>query len=615
MGMSTTLSNALSGLSVTQSSLDVLSRNVANSGTTGYHRQSVNVLDNTGTSSTYSVSSTISRAFSQSLQNYYTDETSDSAASSVKSTYLDQLQSYLGKPGDNTSLDTMFGNFQTALSALTASPDDYSTRATTVSAAQSLASTLNNLTKSVQGLRQQVTGQIQSDVDGANQALTALSKINVKLGDLDMDSASRAALLDQRDRLVSQVASVIDVKVTYRSDDSVALATRSGVGLLDGSPSVFQFSPTTNIGANSQFNDDDTQNGVGKLTLRTPSGLTIDLVKQNVLQSGELAGLIDLRDNTLVQAQGQLDSIAAGLAQSFSTNSTSGTAASAGAATGLAVDIASMQPGNDVQLSYSVGGVTQNVRVVRVEDASKLPMNSVAADGTRVIGASFAGGAAGVAATLQAALGSSVAVSGSGTTLTVLNDGTANTTVNTLVARSTSTGVQNAGLGLSLFVDSGDAAFTNSLDGTGQKLGFAGRIGVNSAILADNTKLVQATTTAPIGDVSRVNYLFDQLSSMPFTDPPNNTAGKGGVLSGTVTDLISQAMDYQGSSVAAAQSDASAHSDAMDALTSRMTSQYGVNVNDEMARLVQLQAAYAANARVVSVAQTLINSLMQAVTG
>jgi len=197
----------------------------------------------------------------------------------------------------------------------------------------------------------------------------------------------------------------------------------------------------------------------------------------------------------------------------------------------------------------------------------------------------------------------------------VLNDGTANTTVNTLVARSTSTGVQNAGLGLSLFVDSGNAAFTNSLDGTGQKLGFAGRIGVNSAILADNTKLVQATTTAPIGDVSRVNYLFDQLSSMPFTDPPNNTAGKGGVLSGTVTDLISQAMDYQGSSVAAAQSDASAHSDAMDALTSRMTSQYGVNVNDEMARLVQLQAAYAANARVVSVAQTLINSLMQAVTG
>jgi flagellar hook-associated protein 1 FlgK len=208
-----------------------------------------------------------------------------------------------------------------------------------------------------------------------------------------------------------------------------------------------------------------------------------------------------------------------------------------------------------------------------------------------------------------------VAVSGSGSTLTLLNDGTTNTTVNTLTAQTTSTALQNGGLGVSLFVDGGNSAFTNSLDGNGQKLGFAGRISVNSSILADNTKLVQATTATPIGDVSRVNYLFDQLSNMTFTDPPNNTAGEGGVLSGTVTGLISQTMDYQGASVAAAQADTSSHSDAMDALTSRMDSEYGVNVNDEMASLVQLQASYSANARVVSVAQDMLNSLMAALNG
>jgi flagellar hook-associated protein 1 FlgK len=51
----------------------------------------------------------------------------------------------------------------------------------------------------------------------------------------------------------------------------------------------------------------------------------------------------------------------------------------------------------------------------------------------------------------------------------------------------------------------------------------------------------------------------------------------------------------------------------MNAINSRLNDAYGVNVNDEMARLVQLQAAYAANARVVSVAQDLLNSLLQAV--
>ena len=292
---------------------------------------------------------------------------------------------------------------------------------------------------------------------------------------------------------------------------------------------------------------------------------------------------------------------------------TKGTAASSGAATGLSVDLSAVQSGNDVLINYTSGGVAKAVRLVRVDDASKLPMDYVDAGGTRVVGASFTGGATGVAGVLQAAIGASVAVSGTGSTLTVLNDGTANTAVSGVQTRTTSTATQNAGLAVSLFVDSGNAGFTNSVDGKGQKLGFAGRIAINSSILSDNTNFVQATTGASLGDVTRVNYLAKQLSTMTFADPPNNKAGLGGALTGTVSDLISQTMDFQGSTVAAALDDSTSHDDAMTALTSRMTSETGVNVNDEMARLVQLQSAYAANAHVVSVVQSLLDSLMSAV--
>jgi len=71
-------------------------------------------------------------------------------------------------------------------------------------------------------------------------------------------------------------------------------------------------------------------------------------------------------------------------------------------------------------------------------------------------------------------------------------------------------------------------------------------------------------------------------------------------------------MDFQGSSAASAAADSSGHADAMTALDSKMTGAYGVNVNDEMAHLVQLQNAYSANAHVVSVVQEMLNSLMQA---
>ena len=45
MGLSVTLSNALSGMRIGQSALDVLSHNVANAGTPGYHRRSISVID------------------------------------------------------------------------------------------------------------------------------------------------------------------------------------------------------------------------------------------------------------------------------------------------------------------------------------------------------------------------------------------------------------------------------------------------------------------------------------------------------------------------------------------------------------------------------------------
>ena len=40
-----------------------------------------------------------------------------------------------------------------------------------------------------------------------------------------------------------------------------------------------------------------------------------------------------------------------------------------------------------------------------------------------------------------------------------------------------------------------------------------------------------------------------------------------------------------------------------------MDKAYGVNVDDEMARLIQIQNAYAANSRIISVVQDLMNKL------
>jgi flagellar hook-associated protein 1 FlgK len=615
LGLTTSLSNALSGLLTTQDSINVLSRNVSNSGTPGYHKESVNVVDQVGSSSSYAITTATQRAFSQSLQVTYNNQVSDSSKSDVTATYLNQLQTYLGQPGSTGSLDTVYGDFQSALSALSTSPDDYTTRAGVVSTAQTLASTLNQLTDSVQGLRQQVNGQISSDVQSINQSLSSLADVNKQLSNPNTDSTAQATLLDQRDRLVAQVAGYVDVNVTYRGDGTVALATKSGVSLLDQNPSVFSFQSPGSISPTSQYSTDPTQNGVGTLTLTTPSGLKIDMMADGGLRSGELTGLIDLRDKTLVDAQNQLDLVASSVSKALSTVTTAGTTVTSGAAKGQTADISGLQPGDDFTLNYTAGGISKTIKVVQVNDTSKLPMNYTDAAGSQVLGVDFSGGASAVASALQTALGTGFAVSVAttvppGTTLQVLNDGTTNNTVGSLTTHATATGTQNAGLGVPLFVDQGDQPFTGSLDGQSQSVGYAGRITVNSAIVADNTNL--GTPGASSGDASRANYLSNQLSSMTFSGPATPTDGAGGLLSGNVSGLISQTMNFQGNVVANALSQNSNNSTAMDAITQRMTSDSGVDVNSEMAELIQLQTAYSANARVVTTVQTLLTTLMQA---
>lgn len=611
MGLTSSLTNAVSGLRVNQDSLDILSRNIANSGTPGYHRQSLNIVDYNSQDSSYARSVGTNRAFNSSLQAYYTRQVSDTANSSVNASYLDRLQGFLGKPGTAGSLDTVFSGLQNALQGIATSPDDYNSRAQAVSAAQSMVETLNRLSSTVQGMRQETEGQIASDVHNLNGMLNSLSEVNNRMLDLGMTETARAALLDQRDRLVGSVAEMIDVRADYRADGTVALMTRSGVGLIDNGVSTFKFESAGNLSPNSIFDPDPAQTKVGKMTLTTPSGLTIDLVTQGVLQGGELGGLVALRDRTLVEAQEQLDQIAAGLATAFSTNKSPGVAATSGAAAGLDVDISNLAPGNDVLLTYAEDGVEKRVRIINTSEAS----DYVDASGQRVIGVDFSTGAAAVAAALDAKLPNLDISSTGANNLRILDDGAAGRTdVRTAVARSSSTGLQGAGLGFNLFVDQGNKAFTNNLDTDPQQIqGFAARISINPAVVADNRLLVQYEVGGTLGDSDRADYVIDQLSKMQFVSGGNPAANTGRFqLTGNLAEVISQIVGFQGSSVNAAITKRDDRQLTLDTIVDQMESEYGVNVDEEMARLMELQNAYAANARVVSVVKELLDALLAA---
>lgn len=614
MGLSVSLSNALSGMNTTQSGLGVLSRNVSNAGTPGYHSQSLNVVDAQGSNSAYARIEGVDRAFSTSLQRQYNESISDASYNSVRVDFMERLQTYLGLPGEEGSLDAAYTDFENSLRDLATSPDNYTVRAGVVTEAQNMVQTLNSLSNLTQDLRQETELQIGEQVGELNTMLNSLEGVNAKLSDQGVDDVSRATLSDERDRLVASISEVIDVRAEYRNDGTVALMTNSGLGLMDVTASSLTFTSGGNLGPNALFSVDSAENGVGTLTLNGASGGQTDLIQQGLLTSGSLGALIELRDEILPQFQSQLDTIAASMATALNSVETSGTATTVGVAEGFELDLGDVQAGNSVTINYTESGQSETIRVTRVDDAANLPMDFVAEDGVRVVGIDFSAGVASVATDLSAILGAGFTIDNpAGDVLRIVDDGaTANTDVTSVTSSTTVTSNQDDGLALNLFTDFGDAAFTGSLDGDTQMRGFAARINISDDILADNSLLVQFSSGGSLGDADRADYLVSQLEDMQFTSERHLLPESGGyALSGGVQDLIIQSLNFQGSQVAAAQSQESTATLSLEAVETRMESEYGVNIDEEMARLLELQNAYSANARIVSIVQELLDVLMQ----
>src|SRR5690606_31119131 len=139
--------------------------------------------------------------------------------------------------------------------------------------------------------------------------------------------------------------------------------------------------------------------------------------------------------------------------------------------TGFDLDLASLQAGNKVSLTYTEqpSGTARTVTFVRVEDAASLPLaNDLTADpNDTVVGIDFSGGYASVAAQMQAALGADFSVTDAGSVLT-FDAATVNVDVTGAAALATATAMTGDGLAFPFFMD-GTSLYTGSVDGTGQR--------------------------------------------------------------------------------------------------------------------------------------------------
>ena len=84
-----------------------------------------------------------------------------------------------------------------------------------------------------------------------NDLLEQVYNVNVKLKGTGANDAAHGDLVDQRDALVRQVAQLVDVRTVERGDGTVSLFTTGGMSLLDGAPRKFSYDGTNVVDVES----------------------------------------------------------------------------------------------------------------------------------------------------------------------------------------------------------------------------------------------------------------------------------------------------------------------------------------------------------------------------
>ncbi len=620
MSLSQALATAMSGLRANQAALALVSSNVANAETPGYVRKTL--VQTASTTADYGSGvriAGVNRELDAFVQAQLRTETSGAAYANIRATFLANLQGVYGDPNSTGTLESAFNGLTTALQALSTSPDSQSARLGVVNAAQTIAQQLNQASQGVQALRTSAENGLASAVTTANTAMAQIAAINKQLSGGASD-ATTAALLDQRDQYITQLSQLMDIKVTTNDANQVSVFTTSGVQLVGVDAAQLSFNAQGAVTPGTVWDADPANSGLGTLTLNFPQGGSMDLIATRSIRSGAIAGYIELRDTTLVQAQAQLDQLAASLASVLSDQTVAGTPASTGGGDGFDLDLAGLQGGNVIHVSYkdNATGVTHNLSIVRVDDPSVLPLpNSATNDpNDEVLGVDFSGGMAAVTAQLNAALGSAGLQfsNPSGTTLRVLDDGAANAV--DITAASTTRTVTTANSGapqLALFTD-GSAAFTGAITAGGaQQTGLAARITVNAGLVSDPSQLIAYASGTAAGDTTRPDFILSQLTNATMYYAPKTGVGTAGApYKGTLLNYTQQFLATQGNAAAAAQQLADGQSVVLNTLQGKMDAASGVNIDDEMAHLLALQNAYSANARVMSAVKDMYATLLQA---
>lgn len=428
MSLNTIMSTATTGLLTAQIGLRTVSDNIANANTPGYVRKIVDQVSLSSQGMGVGVdAAAVRRVTDTYLQTASLNASSSAGRYGALAEFLDTAQGLFGDPTGENSFFTRYDDVLSGFSAVAEDPASSLLRSQALARTQDFLANANRVTSSLADLEKQADTRISADVDRVNDLLGQIDRLNADIVRAKSVGADSTGSENIQNQLVNELSTLMNVQVGQKPTGSLILRSTEGIVLAgEGAATVtYQRSDTA----------------AGYFTITPANGVTQPQPASII--SGELKGLLELRDMELPRLSDQLGELVTRAVQELNrAHNASSSVPAPASLTGNNIGI---------DLPTAVGGFTGQTTVA-LTDASGVIQHQVAIDftaGTMALdgGAAAAFTPANFQATLNATLGAFGSVAYTNNTMTL----TANGGLGVSVVDSAATPSMKAGRGFSQF--------------------------------------------------------------------------------------------------------------------------------------------------------------------
>jgi len=304
MSLNSIMNIATSGLKTAQTQLRVTADNIANVDTPGYIRK---VADQSAAvTNGYGSGVDITRvrlATDRFLQAASLSAGADAARQTVRYELYDQIQNQFGDPSSDSSffaqVDKLFASYAT----LAESPTSSAGRQDTIYKTQAIFNQASGIASQIQSARQEADGRLQSAVDTVNPLLEQIAKLNKTIASGTVTNEDVTGAQNAQLGLINELSKYMDVKVEARSNGGVTLRTNAGTTLVGEGAATLSYQSAGTVDATTAFSD---------IMITEPSGTRWPLL--DGVSSGEIRGLVEIRDVDAPAAAARLGELTAKLA-------------------------------------------------------------------------------------------------------------------------------------------------------------------------------------------------------------------------------------------------------------------------------------------------------------